>query len=484
MAFNALYLGALVLGAAAHPSQYGSGKSGASGRTTINVNAAQKYQPFDGMGFSEAFQRGTQIYGAGGLSAANTSRVLDLLYSNVNGAGMTILRNGIGSSVNHPYDLMPSIEPVSPGSPNNTPTYDWEGTIKPGFGLDGGQLRLTKDAIARGVQKIYADAWSAPAFMKNNSNENYGGYLCGVTGIDCETGDWRQAYANYLVQYLKFYEQEGINIDYVGFLNEPDLNVSYASMLSDGQQAADFLTVLYPTLEASHLKTEIACCDGSGWEQNRERLAGLQAAGAEYTLGLVTAHGYSSPPGAPFATDRKVWETEWADLEGPHTLAWHENGTSGEGLTWANNIQQLFAVSNVSATLYWIGADNTTSNSALILLNNDTVHVSKRLWAFAQYSRFVKPGATRIEVASSNAALNMTAFENADKTVAVQVINNSNYTQAVTVQGLPVGKHSSVVGWLTNNEHDLSKMGVQRVAGGGIGTSIPALSMMSFVASG
>ena len=171
-------------------------------------------------------------------------------------------------------------------------------------------------------------------------------------------------------------------------------------------------------------------------------------------------------------------------MVGPHTLAWHEIGAPGEGLVWANNIQQLFAVSNVSATLYWIGADNTTSNSALILLNNDTVHVSKRLWAFAQYSRFVKPGATRIEVASSNAALNMTAFENADRSVAVQVINNSNYTLAVTVQGLPAGRHSSVAGWLTNNDHDLSKVSVQSVARGGIQASIPALSMMSFVISG
>lgn len=43
-------------------------------------------------------------------------------------------------------------------------------------------------------------------------------------------------------------------------------------MLSDGQQAADFLKILYPTVQASGLQTEIACCDGSGWEQQRERL--------------------------------------------------------------------------------------------------------------------------------------------------------------------------------------------------------------------
>jgi len=222
MATTLLSVSALLIGVVAQPPQYG-GSSSSSARTTITVETAEKYQAFDGMGFSEAFQRGTQIYGAGGLSAANTSRVLDLLYSNENGAGMTILRNGIGSSFTNPYDLMKSIETISPGSPNNTPTYNWEGTMKPGFGLDNGQVRLTKDAIARGVQKIYADAWSAPGFMKNNSNDSYGGYLCGVTGIECATGDWRQAYANYLVQYLKFYEQEGISIDYVGFLNEPDL---------------------------------------------------------------------------------------------------------------------------------------------------------------------------------------------------------------------------------------------------------------------
>jgi O-glycosyl hydrolase len=476
------YLPALLLALAPIATTSAAWGQGGSGCTNITVDTTQRYQSFDGMGFSEAFQRGTQIYGAGGLSPANTSRVLELLFSDETGVGFTILRNGIGSSTTNPYDLMKSIETVSPGSPNNTPAYDWQGTTKPGFGLDNGQLRLTKDALARGVQKIYADAWSAPGFMKNNSNDSYGGYLCGVIGIECPTGDWRQAYANYLVQYLKFYVQSGISIDYVGFLNEPDLNVSYASMLSDGQQAGDFLKVLYPILQASGLKTEIACCDGSGWEQQRERLEGIEAAGVEYTLGLVTAHGYSSPLSTPFYTTRKVWETEWADLTSTPTLKWHVNGSAGEGLTWANNIQQLLAVSNVSAALYWIGADNTTSNSALILIDGDTVNVSKRLWAFAQYSRFVKPGARRIGVEASGAQFNMTAFENQGGSVALQVINNGNSTQEISVRGLTGQGHSSLAGWLTNEENDLTRTSVQADAGG-IRATVPALSMLSIVSS-
>jgi O-glycosyl hydrolase len=62
---------------------------------TITIDGKARYQEFDGMGFSEAFQRCTQIYGADGLSEANTERVLDLLFSNENGAGLTIFRYSI-----------------------------------------------------------------------------------------------------------------------------------------------------------------------------------------------------------------------------------------------------------------------------------------------------------------------------------------------------------------------------------------------------
>jgi O-glycosyl hydrolase len=58
--------------------------------------------------------------------------------------------------------------------------------------------------------------------MKTNGNEAGGGYLCGVTTETCSSGDWRQAYANYLVKYIQDYKAAGIDITYVGFLNEPE----------------------------------------------------------------------------------------------------------------------------------------------------------------------------------------------------------------------------------------------------------------------
>lgn len=44
-----------------------------------------------------------------------------------------------------------------------------------------------------------------------------------MTNGTCESGDWRQAYANKIVQYLKDYKAKGIEYDYVNPYNEPDL---------------------------------------------------------------------------------------------------------------------------------------------------------------------------------------------------------------------------------------------------------------------
>ena len=57
-----------------------------------------------------------------------------------------------------------------------------------------------------GVKTVYGDAWSAPGFMKTNGKDSGGGSLCGVPGATCASGDWRQAYADYLVKYIQFYQ--------------------------------------------------------------------------------------------------------------------------------------------------------------------------------------------------------------------------------------------------------------------------------------
>lgn len=217
-------------------------------KVTVGVWQNQTYQEFDGLGISQAFQSAHQVYGSDGLSQENADFVLNLLFSNRTGAGLTILRNGIGSSTHGDNSHMKSIAPYPPGTiigtrdggqaekypnapPNDAPLigtipitrwnestvgYDWHGD-------DNGQIHLTRDAITKGVRTVYANAWSAPAWMKSNLRDFSGGYLCGIDGVDrCAQGDMRRVYAEYLVKYLSFWENEGIPIDYLGFVNEPD----------------------------------------------------------------------------------------------------------------------------------------------------------------------------------------------------------------------------------------------------------------------
>lgn len=181
---------------------------------TVTVDLTKTYQTMDGFGTSEAFQRAVQV---SKLSESQQRYALDLLFSTEKGAGMTILRNGIGSSPDMSSDHMVSIATKNPGGPTKPLIYNWDGS-------DNKQLWVAQEAVhTYGVKNIYADAWSAPGYMKTTGNDANGGSLCGVSGATCSSGDWRQSYADYLVRYIQFYQEANVSITHVGFLNEPEL---------------------------------------------------------------------------------------------------------------------------------------------------------------------------------------------------------------------------------------------------------------------
>ncbi|OIW27146.1 glycoside hydrolase [Coniochaeta ligniaria NRRL 30616] len=445
---------------------------------TLTVNLAQKYQEIDGFGFSEAFQRAYNIYN---LPEPKRSQLVDLLFSVTTGAGFTIVRNGIGSSQSSQSDWMNTFLPASPGSPTAEPAYVWDGK-------DSGQVWVSQQALRYGVKTFYGDAWSAPGFMKTNGKDTNGGQLCGVSGASCSSGDWKQAYANYLVKYIQFYQQSGIDVTHIGFLNEPDMSTSYASMQSTGQQSADFIKVLYPTLQKAGLSNvSIACCEATGWQAQSTMTAALKAAGVENMLGVVTAHTYTSGISGTQPTTRKVWETECSDLSGGWSTAWYTNGAAGDGFTWANNIYTGLTTGNVSAYLWWVAtqdkATNNNNNEKLILVDGNTYTVSKRFWAFAQYSRTIRPKAVRVGVSGGGGGSNLrsTAFLNADGSIAVNVINSG--AGAVTLSVVGTGA-TAARGWKTDGSNDMTEIAVVVGTDGTVsGVSVPGRGLTSVVIS-
>ena len=90
---------------------------------TGRVDFGADLQPIDGFGFAQAFQRAAVINGLLGLTPENQRRVVDLLLNPETGAGFSIMRMGIGSSADAPYDKMKSIQPQDPGGPDAPPRY-------------------------------------------------------------------------------------------------------------------------------------------------------------------------------------------------------------------------------------------------------------------------------------------------------------------------------------------------------------------------
>ncbi|KAF2263193.1 glycoside hydrolase [Lojkania enalia] len=441
----------------------------------ITVDLSRKYQTIDGFGFSAAFQRANLIVN---LQEPKQSEVLNLLFNTTTGAGFSIVRNGIGSSKSSNSDWMNSILPECPSTPDGTPDYKWDGK-------DSGQLFLSQQAVKFGVKTFYGNAWSAPGCMKTNNNDANGGNLCGVSGTYCRTGNWIQAYANYLVKYIQLYAQNGVNVTHIGFLNEPDFSTSYASMQSSGSQAAEVIKVLRPTLDRANLvNIGINCCEGTGWNVANQHASQIISAGAENMIYAFTSHEYTSRVGSPMRTTRKVWQTEYCDLNGGWSTSWYSYGGAGDGFTWANTIFNGIVNSNLSAYIYWEGvqdrATNNNNNEKLILIDGQNYQVSKRLWAFAQF-RDVRPGAVRVGT-SGGSNLKSTAFLNTDGSIAVVIINSGTSTQSIGI-GLTGSTLSNptVNAYYTDNTHEASSQSVSIATDGTASASVPGRGMISFL---
>jgi O-glycosyl hydrolase len=439
----------------------------------ITVNAAEQYQRIAGFGVSEGFGQAKALMAA---PASVQKQVLSLLYSPTRGAGLTILRNEISA------DKGFTIEPKTPSSPAAKPSYLTLAEVD----QDQGQLWFAKQIKADYGASVFADAWSAPGFMKTNGSAINGGTVCVVAGAVCKSGDWRQAYANYLVQYAKDYAAAGVPLSYIGPLNEGDLSVPQDSMLMSPSQTANLMGILGATIARSGLSTRGECCATSSWKFAQQYAEAIETDQAANTAtALFTSHGYFAAPNSPLkGWSKPVWQTEWAPFNtGPFDAAW-DDGSQLSGFTWAQNIHTGLTAANLGAFLYLWGANTSTTtitgpNTGLVEVKGNTVATSGRLWAFANYSRLIRPGAVRIGATTSRSGLEVSAFRNSDGSTAVIVLNSAHSRQAATfsLRGLSA---AHVTPYLTDTTHQLSAQTPITVNNSTFTATLPPRSLVSY----
>ena len=119
--------------------------------------------------------------------------------------------------------------------------------------------------IVQSAQKLnsniqfLASPWSPPKFMKSNKMLFLGGKLL---------EKYNQTFANYLVKYINFYKNEGININYITVQNEPNALQIWESCLYSAKEEANFaIHYLFPTFKTNNINTKILI-----WDHNKEKL--------------------------------------------------------------------------------------------------------------------------------------------------------------------------------------------------------------------
>ncbi len=200
-------------------------------------------------------------------------------------------------------------------------------------------------------------------------------------------------------------------------------------------------------------------------------------------VNILSSHGYTAAPTSILTgtNGKHVWETEWSTFD-TWNPAWDDN-SDASGFTWAQHIYTGLTSANLSAFLYWWGVSNGTDNQGLIQLNGTTVNVAKRLWAFANYSRFVRPRATRIGATSADSNLETTAYTNRDGSTAIVVLNTATSDTAASfaLQNTNAVNGASVIPYITNATNNTAAQTALTMQNGSFSVIVPARSLVTYV---
>jgi Glycosyl hydrolase family 30 beta sandwich domain len=137
------------------------------------------------------------------------------------------------------------------------------------------------------------------------------------------------------------------------------------------------------------------------------------------------------------------------------------------------------------AHFYLWGANTSTTtitgpNTGLVeVKGNTTVATSGRLWAFASYSRFIRPGAVRIGTTTSATGLDVSAFRNSDGSIAVVALNTTSSRQVATFS-LRRFSAAHVTPYLTDTTHELSAQTPITVKNSAFTATLPPRSLVSY----
>ncbi len=391
----------------------------AGASATIDVNTTQQYQALLGVGSS--LEEST-IYNLSRMSVAGRDRALRQLVDPSTGAGFNVIRISFGTSDFTSHDFY---------------SYD-DGAVDTGMtrfsiqrDIDYHIVDVLKQAIAINPSiKIFASAWSAPTWMKSN-NSLIGGYL-NTTYIPQLATYYRKAVQAYVAQGVPIY---GMTLG-----NEPEFGApDYPSMIVTSDQERQLSKALRTEFTNNALAPKLWAFDHN-FSDGMSYASGVVGTSSAHNdaYGSVDGFAFHDYGGDPSAmtdvhnaypdkdvamTERAVWGTQGADRIVQYLRNW---STMYEG--WVSMLDQNRSPER------WTGSPDP---SMLIQSPSspDTFWATPDINIIAQFSKFLKPGARRVNTGyGSTGQVTNVAFLNPDGTLVVVVVNQTTSDQAFTLK--------------------------------------------------
>ena len=411
--------------------------------STITILPEQKFQTITGFGGSFT---ASSAHLLNGLSTEKRKEVIEAYFGD-NGAKYSLTRTHMNSC---DFSLSQySYAPIA----DDTTLQNF--SIKED--LDD-IIPMIKDAKATSTEgfRIISSPWTAPPWMKDN-NHYVGGKLL---------PKYYPTWALFFSKYVDAYKAEGIDIWGFTVENEPHGNGNnWESMLYSPKEMTDFVREhLGPQLEKDGHGDKIIL----GYDQNR---AGLKEwvdemykdeASAKYFSGTAI-HWYEStyevfPDALQYAHNKApnkyLIETEGCvDSEIPKwkddKWYWSKEATDW-GWDWAREEDKYLHPKYAPVNRYardiigclnnwvdgWVdwnmvldkqGGPNWFKNwcvaPVLVDVESDEVYYTPIYYTLAHFSKYIRPGAVRIGIETSDAELQVTAAQNPDGSIAVVVFN-------------------------------------------------------------
>jgi glucosylceramidase len=258
-----------------------------------------------------------------------------------------------------------------------------------------------------------------------------------------------QALADYFVRYVREYEKQGIHVDYVSPFNEPG-NYTKISIDEIGVFIRDFLG---PTFEREKLTNRIQLSEEGGrTDAARDYPSVLDDGVTSKYIAVLPYHGYDQRGYAELAAlhqrypDIPVWMTELC------CLFPQDKGMSFEsGDTWVNVVFSDLEA-GASAWIHWnmildeaggpwlvsVIHNDAVSNAqeSLVVIDKTThaVTYSGFYYYLAHFSKFVRPGATRIETTgTAPQGLRAISFQNTGGRLVTELLNSTGEDAEIQV---------------------------------------------------